>query len=204
MQILKQYQVYCDSILGKYGPNKPNVRQVLKVSKVFSFILVHICTYVCEYTRLPFFTIPNRAMLDWFWDTPFFNFCGKQKQLRGRTAQLFRFILSRFLRMFVLMMSSLASFSPKFSPHIGWSFLQICEGFHFFGMIYTFHTWKLLHVFPRSSPSFFNTCCVWFILWPLVLMRDDKKAQATLVFLFKLISCTSGSTFLYSPLAEPY
>ncbi|XXG56505.1 hypothetical protein AAC387_Pa03g3893 [Persea americana] len=29
-QILKRYQVYCDSILGKCGPNKPNVRQVLK------------------------------------------------------------------------------------------------------------------------------------------------------------------------------
>lgn len=29
-QILEKYQVYCDSVLGKYGPNKPNVRQLVK------------------------------------------------------------------------------------------------------------------------------------------------------------------------------
>ncbi|XP_077252829.1 uncharacterized protein LOC143892243 isoform X2 [Tasmannia lanceolata] len=29
-QILKQFQVYGDSVLGKYGPNKPNIRQLVK------------------------------------------------------------------------------------------------------------------------------------------------------------------------------
>ncbi|KAK3030787.1 hypothetical protein RJ639_035452 [Escallonia herrerae] len=29
-QVLEQYQVYGDSILGKYGPNRPNVRDVVK------------------------------------------------------------------------------------------------------------------------------------------------------------------------------
>ncbi|KAK1259069.1 hypothetical protein QJS04_geneDACA010256 [Acorus gramineus] len=29
-QILEQYQIYGDSVIGKYGPNKPNIRQVVK------------------------------------------------------------------------------------------------------------------------------------------------------------------------------
>jgi len=30
-QILKSYQVYGDSIIGRYGLSRPNVRQVVKV-----------------------------------------------------------------------------------------------------------------------------------------------------------------------------
>jgi len=34
-QILKSYQVYGDSIIGQYGPSRPNVRQLVKVRVSF-------------------------------------------------------------------------------------------------------------------------------------------------------------------------
>lgn len=39
VKVLEQYQIYGDGILGTYGNNRPNVRDVIKVQYIFMALL---------------------------------------------------------------------------------------------------------------------------------------------------------------------
>lgn len=45
IQVLEKYQIYGDSELGKYGPNKPNIRQIVKVGKLCSAACFQLASY---------------------------------------------------------------------------------------------------------------------------------------------------------------